>query len=235
MFLTPAHQDYLKAIYHLVLQGQDASNSDLAATLGVAPASATAMVRRLADAGLVEHTRYQGVRLTPAGEQAALETIRHHRLIELFLHDILDLPWDRVHEEADRLEHAISEEVEEAIARKLGYPTLDPHGDPIPAKDGSRVEVSNTALASQLPGAVSRLQRVHTQDGDRLRYLGSLGLYPGACVTVVARSPFDGPLTLDIDGRREVLAHDLAQLLFVTVEDPKASINRIETSRTRME
>jgi DtxR family Mn-dependent transcriptional regulator len=224
MQLTPTHQDYLKAIYTLVLQGADASNSDLAATLGVAPASATAMVRRLAEAGLVEHTRYQGVRLTPAGEQAALEIVRHHRLIELFLHDILDLPWDQVHEEADRLEHAISEEVEEAIARKLGYPTLDPHGDPIPAKDGSRVEVSSTPLTSQPLGAVVRLQRVHTQDSDRLRYLGSLGLYPGACITVLARSPFDGPLTLDIDGRREVLAHDLAQLLFIALENPQACI-----------
>jgi DtxR family Mn-dependent transcriptional regulator len=221
--LTSAHQDYLKAIYHLQRESADASNSALASTLGVAPASATNMVRRLADAGLVEHTRYQGVRLTAVGEQAALETIRHHRLIELFLHDILDLPWDQVHKEAERLEHAISEEVEEAIARKLGYPTFDPHGDPIPAKDGSRVEVSSMALAGQAPGTVARLQRVRTQDGDRLRYLGSLGLYPGACVTVVARSPFDGPLTLEIDGRREVLAHDLAQLLFITLEDPQAA------------
>jgi DtxR family Mn-dependent transcriptional regulator len=221
--LTSAHQDYLKAIYHLQRESADASNSALASTLGVAPASATNMVRRLADAGLVEHTRYQGVRLSAVGEQAALETIRHHRLIELFLHDILDLPWDQVHEEAERLEHAISEEVEEAIARKLGYPTLDPHGDPIPAKDGSRVEVSSTALAGQPPGTVARLQRVRAQDGDRLRYLGSLGLYPGACVTVVAHAPFDGPLTLEIDGRREVLAHDLAQLLFITLEGPQAS------------
>ncbi len=223
ILLTPAHQDYLKGIYHLQRQGADASNSALAATLGVAPASATNMVRRLADAGLVEHTRYQGVRLTPAGEQAALETIRHHRLIELFLHDILDLPWDQVHEEADRLEHAISEEVEEAIARKLGYPTVDPHGDPIPAKDGSRVEVSNTALASLPPGAAVKLQRVHTQDGERLRYLGSLGLYPGACVVVIARSPFDGPLTLEVNGQRQILAYDLAQLLFVTLQEPEAS------------
>jgi DtxR family Mn-dependent transcriptional regulator len=219
MFLTPAHQDYLKAIYHLGRQGEDASNSALAAELGVAPASATNMVRRLADAGLVEHTRYQGVRLTPAGERAALETIRHHRLIELFLHDILDLPWDQVHEEADRLEHAISEEVEEAIARKLGYPTVDPHGDPIPAKDGSRVEVTSTALAGLAPGAEARLQRVNTQDGDRLRYLGSLGLYPGARVLVVARSPFDGPLTLVVNDQPQILAHDLAKLLFVTLEE----------------
>lgn len=214
--LTSAHQDYLKAIYHLQRQGADASNSALASTLGVAPASATNMVRRLADAGLVEHTRYQGVRLTAAGEQAALETIRHHRLIELFLHDILDLPWDQVHEEADRLEHAISEEVEEAIARKLGHPIFDPHGDPIPGKDGSRVEVSTTSLASVAVGASVKLQRVHTQDGDRLRYLGSLGLYPGACVIVMAQSPFDGPLTLEVNGQRQILAHDLAELLFVT-------------------
>lgn len=220
--LTSAHQDYLKAIYTLGLEGADASNSALAATLGVAPASATNMVRRLADAGLVDHTRYQGVRLTPAGEQAALETIRHHRLIELFLHDILGLPWDRVHEEAERLEHAISEEVEEAIARKLGYPTFDPHGDPIPAKDGSRVEVSNITLATLDPAIPARLQRVRTQDGDRLRYLGSLGLYPGATVKVIARTPFDGPLTLEVDGRRQILAHDLAQLLFVTIENSPA-------------
>jgi DtxR family Mn-dependent transcriptional regulator len=218
--LTPTHQDYLKAIYMLLSRGQEASNSAIAQALRVAPASATNMVKRLAEAGLIEHTPYRGVQLTAAGQQAALEMVRHHRLIELFLHDILDMPWDQVHAEAERLEHAISEEVEEAIARKLGYPAFDPHGDPIPDRDGRLAEVaSGRPLTELAPGRAARLARVHAQDAQRLRYLGELGLYPGAQVAVLEQSPFQGPLLVDIGGQRRMLAFDLAVELTVEAQD----------------
>ncbi|MEI2688213.1 MAG: metal-dependent transcriptional regulator [Anaerolineae bacterium] len=218
--LTPTHQDYLKAIYMLLSRGQEASNSAIAQALRVAPASATNMVKRLAEAGLIEHTPYRGVQLTAAGQQAALEMVRHHRLIELFLHDILDMPWDQVHAEAERLEHAISEEVEEAIARKLGYPAFDPHGDPIPDRDGRLAEVaSGRPLTELAPGRAARLARVHAQDAQRLRYLGELGLYPGAQVAVLEQSPFQGPLLVDIGGQQRMLAFDLAVELTVEAQD----------------
>jgi DtxR family Mn-dependent transcriptional regulator len=218
--ISPAHQDYLKAIYLLLSRGQEASNSAIAQALGVAPASATNMVKRLADAGLIEHVPYRGVQMTAAGQQVALEMVRHHRLIELFLHDILDMPWDQVHVEAERLEHAISEEVEEAIARKLDYPAVDPHGDPIPDRQGRLAEAAAGVPLTELePGCTARLARVHAQDGDRLRYLGQLGLYPGAQVAVLERAPFQGPLLVDVDGERRMLAFDLAGELSVEIRD----------------
>lgn len=220
--ISPAHQDYLKAIYMLLSRGQEATNSALAQALGVAPASATNMVKRLADAGLIEHIPYRGVQLTPAGQQVALEMVRHHRLIELFLHDILEMPWDQVHVEAERLEHALSEEVEEAIARKLGYPRVDPHGDPIPDRNGHlAVELLGLPLTKAELGCTARLLRVHAQDGERLRYLGELGLYPGAEVAVLERAPFHGPLLVEVNGQAHMLAFELAGEL--TVEACRAT------------
>ena len=217
---SQAHQDYLKAIYLLQSRGQEASNSAIAQALGVAPASATNMVKRLADAGWIEYSRYQEVHLTEAGERAALEMVRHHRLIELFLHDVLGMPWDKVHEEAERLEHAISEEVEEAIARKLGYPTLDPHGDPIPDKDGRMAEgLAEGLLAEVEAGQAAVVTRVHAQDEQRLRYLGELGLYPGVPIAVIERAPFQGPLMVEVNGARHMLAFDLAAELSVMRPD----------------
>ncbi len=220
MDYSQAHQDYLKTIYMLLSRGQEASNSAIAQALGVAPASATNMVKRLAEAGLIEHVPYRGVQLTPAGQQVALEMVRHHRLVELFLHDILDMPWDQVHEEAERLEHAISEEVEEAIARKLGYPAFDPHGDPIPDRDGRLAEAApGLPLTELAPGRAARLRRVHAQDAQRLRYLGELGLYPGAQVAVLEQSPFQGPLLVEVGGQRRMVAFDLAVELTVELQD----------------
>lgn len=216
--ISPAHQDYLKTIYLLHSRGQAATNSAIAQALGVAPASATNMVQRLAEAGLIEYSRYHDVRLTPDGERAALEIVRHHRLIELFLHEILDMPWDKVHAEAERLEHVISEEVEEAIARKLGYPTVDPHGDPIPSKDGALSDQAADGLLSELPpGQLATVSRVLLQDSARLRYLGELGLYPGAQVRVVERSPFEGPLLIDVAGHSHMMAFAMANEISVTL------------------
>lgn len=216
--ISPSHQDYLKAIYMLRSQGEQASNAAIAQSLAVTPASATNMVRRLADMGLVTYEAYHAVSLTAAGERVALEMVRHHRLIELFLHDILDIPWDKVHAEAEKLEHVISEELEEAIARKLGYPRFDPHGDPIPDRDGSKASVDATALSAWPQDQPGRLARVRTQDSARLRYLGSLGLYPGAQVVVLGRAPFDGPLLIEVDGCQHMLAHEMAGLLLVAAD-----------------
>jgi DtxR family Mn-dependent transcriptional regulator len=194
---TSAVEDYLKAIYQLQGEGEEgrASTSSLAERLGVARASVTGMLKKLAawKPRLVEYARYRGVRLTPAGEKIALEVIRHHRLIESYLHEALDYSWDEVHREADRLEHVISEAFEDRIAAKLGHPETDPHGDPIPERDGSlpeRDEIRLTQLPQGQAGAICRV----ADDPDLLRYLAELGLKLGAKIEVTEVSPLDGPV-----------------------------------------
>ena len=213
--LTPAHEDYLKAIYSLGSQGEPVSNSALAHHLEVAPASATNMVKKLADLGLVEYARYQDIALTPDGEKVALEVLRHHRLLELYLHDKLHLPWDQVHDEAERLEHVISETLEDAIATALDDPRVDPHGDPIPTKDGKIAQIDGIPLSGAEPGQPYRVRRVLLQDADRLVYLCGMGLYPNATVTVLKRAPFAGPLLVEVAGEHHALAYDLAEVLIV--------------------
>ncbi|HRX02723.1 MAG TPA: metal-dependent transcriptional regulator [Anaerolineae bacterium] len=215
--LTQAHQDYLKAIYLLRSRGETASNSAIAQALGVSPASATNMVKRLSEAGLIAYSPYQGVDLTPDGLHIALKVVRRHRLVELLLHEILEMPWDSVHGEAERIEHAISDAVEEAIARKLGDPHFDPHGDPIPSRDGAlEVRAAQRPLSDLVIGETAAVARVLTQDSERLRYFGSIGLYPGTQVTVIEQSPFDGPLLIEINGQQRILAHALAKSVGVT-------------------
>ncbi len=213
--LTAAHEDYLKAIYRLGGQGEAVTNSALAAHLGVAPASATNMVKKLADLGLVEYAPYQDIALTPDGEKVALEVLRHHRLLELYLHDKLNLPWDQVHDEAERLEHVISEALEDAISTALNNPTVDPHGDPIPTKDGKIEPTGGIPLSSAAVQQPYRVLRVLLQDADRLVYLGGMGLYPNATVTVLKRAPFAGPLLVEVGGEHHALAYDLAEVLIV--------------------
>jgi DtxR family Mn-dependent transcriptional regulator len=214
--LTSAHEDYLKAIYLLKAQVPEVTNSALAQHLGVSPASATNMVKKLAGLNLVEYERYQSISLTPAGEKVALEVLRHHRLLELYLHQELKLPWDQVHAEAERLEHVISEALEDAIAVALGNPMVDPHGDPIPTKKGQIEKVAGLPLSNAALDRPHRLVRVLMQDEDRLRYLGSLGLYPNVQITPLERAPFDGPLLIDVEGAHHALAHDMAKLLVVS-------------------
>jgi DtxR family transcriptional regulator, Mn-dependent transcriptional regulator len=214
--LTSAHEDYLKAIYVLEMNGEKVNNSALANHMGFAPASATNMVKKLAQLNLVEYEPYQGVRLTRLGRQVALEVLRHHRLLELFLHETLAMSWDRVHEEAEKLEHVISETLEDAIAAVLGHPTVDPHGDPIPSKDGQVVRQSGVPLNAVAMNQVHILVRVLHQDRERLHYLGSLGLYPGTRVSVVERTPFNGPLLIEIEGEKHAMAYDMAETLLVT-------------------
>jgi DtxR family Mn-dependent transcriptional regulator len=199
-----AVQDYAKAIYSLSHRGEDAvTTSALADRLHVAPASASAMAKRLAELGLVSHEPYRGVRLTDSGEKLALEVIRHHRLIELYLSEALGMPWDRVHDEAEVLEHAISGELSDLIAEKLGDPTHDPHGDPIPTRDGHIEEGASRSLEDCEPGDLVMLTRVSDSDPEMLRYLGQRGIEPGTRMEVVGREPFGGPLNVRV-GRREL-------------------------------
>jgi DtxR family transcriptional regulator, Mn-dependent transcriptional regulator len=213
--ITPAHEDYLKAIYTLANNSVEVSNSALANQLGVTPASATNMVKKLADLGLVTYEPYQSIELTKSGQKVALEVLRHHRLLELYLHDKLNLSWDQVHAEAEKLEHVLSETLEDAMAAALGNPTVDPHGDPIPTKDGHIDDVAGILLSEGELNRVYRITRVRVQDSDRLVYLGTMGLYPNARVTLLSRAPFSGPLLIEVDGEHHALAHDMAELLVV--------------------
>jgi DtxR family Mn-dependent transcriptional regulator len=213
--LTEATQDYLKAIWKLGRDGP-ATTSAIADELGVSPASATGMLKRLAALGLVEHERYHGATLTRAGERVALEVVRHHRLLELYLMEALGLGWDEVHAEADRLEHHLSEEVEARIDEVLGFPTRDPHGDPIPSAELElRTDPART-LAQLMRGDEALILCVPDSDPALLRYLAELGLFPERHVTIVERAPFGGPLTVEVDGARHAIAVELAERIAVT-------------------
>jgi DtxR family transcriptional regulator, Mn-dependent transcriptional regulator len=217
--LSEAVQDYLKAIYSLREQSQaPVTTGGLAEHLGVTPGSASAMVKRLDELGLAEHTRYRGVELTTSGRRVALEVIRHHRLLERFLRDELDVPWDRVHDEAEVLEHVLSEDLEERIATKLGDPTYDPHGDPIPTREGE-IEVQETHALSELhEGDRGILVRVSDSNPEMLRYLADQGLTPGMALEVVRREPFRGPLTVRIGERELALGGDLVEAMRVRID-----------------
>ncbi|OGB88649.1 MAG: DtxR family transcriptional regulator [candidate division NC10 bacterium RIFCSPLOWO2_12_FULL_66_18] len=207
---SQAMQDYLKAIYKLQEQGGVVSTSALAEAMGVAAASATGMVKKFASLRLVRHHPYQGVVLSKAGEKMALEVIRHHRLLELYLAEALGYTWDKVHEEAERLEHVISEEFEEKIFEALGRPTRDPHGDPIPAKDGTLVVAEHDRLSDLEPGAMAVIRQVSDSDAEMLRYLGTRGLVPDAAVEVLDKAPFNGPLTVKTGETAHVLGREVA-------------------------
>jgi DtxR family Mn-dependent transcriptional regulator len=215
---TSAVEDYAKAIYALEARGQGAvSNNALAARLGVTPASASGMVRKLDEMGLVSHVPYRGVQLTPQGLALALEVLRHHRLLELYLAESLGVPWDRVHDEAEVLEHVLSEELEELIAAKLGDPTHDPHGDPIPTRDGHIEEGATAALDSLAAGATGTFVRISDSDPEMLRYLAERGISPGDSFEVVEKQPFDGPLFARFGAEVHVLGGALARAMRVEV------------------
>jgi DtxR family Mn-dependent transcriptional regulator len=214
--VTTAVEDYAKAIYALEQRaGAAVSTNALADRLGVTPASASAMVKRLDGLGLVTHVPYRGVQLTAAGTKVALEILRHHRLLELYLAETLGVPWDRVHDEAEVLEHVLSEELEELIAAKLGNPTHDPHGDPIPARDGTIAEAASIALNDLTPGARGTFVRVSDSDPAMLRYLAERGIAPGADLEVIEKQPFDGPLFVRFADEVHVLGGELARAMRV--------------------
>ena len=197
--------------------GGAVSTNDLADRMDVTAASASGMVRKLDDLGLVTHEPYRGVALTAAGERVALEVLRHHRLLELYLAQSLDVPWDRVHDEAEVLEHVLSEELEELIANKLGNPTHDPHGDPIPTRDG-RIDEGETASLQELePGDCGTFVRVSDSDPEMLRYLSDRGIAPGDGLEVIDKQPFDGPLFVRFGADVHALGGTLAHAMRVEV------------------
>lgn len=214
---SPVVEDYLKAIWMLQQAESPVSTSRIAEQLGLTAAAVTAMVKRLAEQGLLEHERYYGVHLTEAGERASLRIVRRHRVLELFLTQVLDYEWDRVHEEAERLEHAASDELIERLVRLLGEPERDPHGSAIPTAEGELNRVEYPVLADAEAGSAARVVEVRVKEPEQLRYIGSLGLYPGAEVVVTECAPFEGPLTLEVDGQSRVLARSLARRIHVTL------------------
>jgi DtxR family transcriptional regulator, Mn-dependent transcriptional regulator len=213
---TPAVEDYLKAIYQLSEAGEPVSTSAIAERLGIAAGSVTGMLKRLSEAGLVEHTRYYGARLTDDGAQNAVRTIRRHRILELFLVKVLGFTWDRVHEEAERLEHVVSDEMIDRMAGVLGQPEADPHGAPIPEAGREFHERRYPSLADLDTGDHAVLRRVPDEDPAALRYLAQLDLLPGAELEVLDVAPFNGPLRILINGREQVVGRELAA--YVSVE-----------------
>lgn len=216
--LTGPVEDYLKAIYEVELAGGSVSTNELAQRLGVAPASVSGMVRRLSQQGLVRHERYRGVRLTQAGRAAALRTLRRHRVIEAYLVQVLGYSWDSVHAEAERLEHAASDELVDRMATAIGEPHTDPHGAPIPTREGRVDETRHGTLADLRTGERGRLIRVADEDPALLRYLGMLGLRPGVVVTVSEQAPYEGPITLAVGEERCQVGRRLAEQLVVSRE-----------------
>jgi DtxR family Mn-dependent transcriptional regulator len=216
---SEAVENYAKAIYSLQHRtGEPVATNDLADRLQVTPASASGMIKKLADQGLVEHVPYRGVQLTRDGEHIALEVLRHHRLLELYLVEQLGVPWDRVHEEAEALEHVISEDLEARIAAKLGNPTHDPHGDPIPDAELQIDETSTRSLADLEPGDRGLFVRVSDSDPAMLRYLSERGVSLGDAFEVLDRQPFGGPLTVRFGDTLQVLGGALAAAMRVELE-----------------
>jgi DtxR family Mn-dependent transcriptional regulator len=214
--LTHSAEDYLKAIYHLTDGGRVAGTNELAQALDLAPASVSGMLRRLAEQGLVEHEPYRGVTLAPEGKRIALRMLRRHRLIEAYLVAHLGYTWDTVHPEAERLEHAVSDALVERMAKVLGNPLEDPHGDPIPGADGTLAELVYVSLSDLEVGEEAEIRRVHTSQPDRLRYIGATGLTPGTRVVITAREPFQGPIRLRLGDREQVIGYELAGMLLCT-------------------
>jgi DtxR family transcriptional regulator, Mn-dependent transcriptional regulator len=217
--ISSAIEDYAKAIYALERRADDpVSTNALAERLGVTAASASGMVKRLGELGLVEHEPYRGVSLTDDGRRVALEVMRHHRLLELYLVQTLGVPWDRVHAEAEVLEHVLSEELEELIAAKLGDPTVDPHGDPIPSRDLTIDETPTDCLQDLHSGAAGTFTRVSDSDPDMLRFLAERGIAPGDTFEVIDKQPFDGPLFVRFGNDVQVLGGALARAMRVEVD-----------------
>jgi len=224
--------EYLEAIYKLSEQGAPVPVPALAERLEVTPTSANEMVRRLVDRGLATYEPYRGVSLTDEGRRQALLVIRRHRLWERLLTDILHVPWDQVHEEACRLEHVISEAFEDKIFEALGRPTRDPHGEPIPTKDGKMPRTDHEPLSDLQPGAAGTISQVRKSNPEMLRYLGARGLIPEAAIEVVEKAPFEGPLTVRTGNSSYVLGRQLASHIRVEVDEGRARARRSRSRET---
>lgn len=221
---TPAIEDYAKAIFALEARADaPVSTNALAERLGITPGSVSAMLKRLHELGLIAHAPYRGVRLTADGRRIALEVIRHHRLLECYLAEALDMPWDRVHDEAEVLEHVLSEELEALISAKLGHPTVDPHGDPIPTADLEIHERATDRLESLEPGDAGLFVRVSDSDPEMLRYLSAHGISPGDRFLVRDRQPFGGPLFVRFGNREHAIGGELARAMRVELDPNTAA------------
>ena len=217
MKISPIMQEYLGEIYRLEHSSGGVTTSALAERLAVSPPAVVRMLRRLDEAGLLKDIPYQGVKLSPRGEQEALRSIRRHRLLEVFLVRVMGFGWDEVHDESHKLELAISDTFEDRMDAVSGFPTRCPHGDPIPTKDGHMPELNDQPLLEVPVGTVGTVSRVKTDDGEKLRYLAKLGLVPGTPVRLVNRAPFNGPLRLKVKDQEHVIGTELAQALRVEV------------------
>jgi DtxR family Mn-dependent transcriptional regulator len=215
---SEAIEDFLKMVYLLQQEQERVQTSALAEALNLAPPSVTEMAKKLARANLVEHEPYRGIRLTPAGQRVALEIVRNHRLLELFLVQALGYSWDEVHEEAERLEHAVSERLAQRIAAYLGHPRYDPHGDPIPGPEGDIATRDLVPLSEWPVGLRGQVARLRDQAPEMLRYLAEKGLTVGAAVEVVRADPFEGPITVSVDGDEQVIGATVAQYVLVGPE-----------------
>jgi DtxR family Mn-dependent transcriptional regulator len=220
--LSRSTEDYLKAILELQSETGSAQTSAIADRLAVAPPSVSGMLKRLAESGLIEHEPYKGVVLSLTGRRAALKVVRRHRILESYLMSKLGYDWDTVHDEAERLEHAVSDELIERMAMALGHPRYDPHGAPIPTTGGEIERPHHISLTDVPVGKVAELRMVSDKDPDRLRYLATLGLKPGAVFEVLSRQPFHGPVVIRVAGpvaREQMLGHELAQTLWCSIVD----------------
>jgi DtxR family Mn-dependent transcriptional regulator len=219
--VTSAMEDYLKAAYHLETAGGPVTTQRMAEELALSQPSVTNMMKRLNDLNLVVHSPYRGITLTASGRRIALEVIRHHRLLELYLSEALGFDLDEVHAEAERLEHHVSEELERRMDRVLGFPTHDPHGDPIPDRDGQVPTVHDTCLVDMGEGQSGAISRVSDRDPRRLSYLSERGFRPGAQLSVIDVMPFEGPVRVNLDGDEHLLPHLVAQAVRVETDRGK--------------
>ena len=215
MRLSQALEDYLKVIYVLEADGEKATTTAIAQALDVSNASVTNMLKKLAGMNLIVHESYKGAQLSPAGKKVALEILRHHRLLELYLKEVMGYSWDEVHDEAEKLEHHISEQFEDRIAELLNHPTHDPHGDPIPTKDGVMPEKATLALNEAETKTLYMVGRVRDQNPELLRYLEQQGVLPGVELTIIEKAPFDGPISLEINSEVISLGFSIAQNIFL--------------------
>ena len=219
--LTASVEDYLKAIYEIERGAGAAGTNEIAQRLRCAPASVSGMVRRLSEAGLIDHEPYRGARLTDAGRRAALRTLRRHRVIEAYLTEALEYPWDRVHAEAERLEHAASDDLIDRMAAAIGEPRTDPHGAPIPTREGTMDDPIYRSVADLVAGQRARVVRVSDDDPALLRYLGELGIVPGAELRLLEKAPFEGPITLRIGRSDHQIGVTLAAQVLVDESGPQ--------------
>lgn len=215
MSLSQSVEDYLKAIYVLETEGEGASTTNIAEMLSVSSASVTNMLKRLAGMNFIDHQSYKGATLTDAGRKIALEILRHHRLLELYLKEVMGYSWDEVHDEAEKLEHHISEQFEDKIAELLDHPTHDPHGDPIPTKDGVMPDMASLSVCDAEEATSYIIGRVKDQDPELLRYLEKTGVIPGVKLTILEKAPFEGPIKVLLENEEKTLGYSIARQIYL--------------------